>query len=109
MRSERFTVPGALILERQYDRWNGELFICWKPNRSQGFRDRKALLKFIGWPKKTPTGDAIREWLDGFVDHASPPDDPQTQALTPEHQATGFGPECHLDENDPNFQTRTVI
>jgi hypothetical protein len=22
--------------------------------------------------------------------------------------ATGFGPECHLDESDPNYQTKMV-
>ncbi len=109
MKTSRFTAPG-LFIERQFDRWNGEGFIAWKPHVSQCFSDRKALLRFIAWPAKTPTGDAIREWLKSFVDHEPPADDPQPKSsLSPELQATGFGPECHLDESDPQFQTRTII
>jgi hypothetical protein len=104
MKTERFNAPG-LYIERQWDRWNGATFIAWKPHVSQGFADRKALLKFVAWPPKTPTGDRIREWLDGF-EQAPEPAPPDT---SDEIQATGFGPECHLDETDPNHQTRTVI
>ena len=32
----------------------------------------------------------------------------EQQGLTPELLATGWGPETHLDETDPNFQTRTI-
>lgn len=109
MSRDRFEVRDALWLERQWDRWNGEAFVCWKPNVSMLFTDRKALLKFIGWPRKTPTGDAIREWLDGFDDGTPVVAEQQQTSLDPDIQATGFGPECHLDEGDPNFQTRTVI
>ena len=31
------------------------------------FTDTKALLKFVRWPKSTPTGEALREWLDSFT------------------------------------------
>lgn len=105
-----FTAPGLLVV-RQWDQWNGALFIAWKPSVSMAFRERKPLLKFVAWPAKTPTGDRFREWLAAF-------DEPIVDAVaegleicqnTPEHLATGFGPECHLDETDPNYQTRTVI
>lgn len=104
MKRERFEAPG-LYIERQWDRWNGATFIAWKPHVSMLFRDRKSLLKFIAWPPKTPTGDRIREWLDGF-DQAP---EPIPQDNRDEIQATGFGPECHLDETDPNHNTRTII
>ena len=70
------------------------------------FKDRKAMLKFVAWPPKTPTGDRLREWLNSFVN-----DEPKTvtDGLTAEAVATGFGPECHLDESDPNYATKTVI
>lgn len=107
MKPERFKVTGLLV-ERQFDRWNGEFFIAWKPHVSQGFRDRKTLLKFIAWPVKTPTGDALREWLKGF--DAEPEPAPACEGgISPEVAATGFGPECHLDKSDPNHNTRTVI
>lgn len=116
MKVDTFTAPGLLVV-RQWDRWNGALFIAWKPNVSMAFRDRKLLLKFVAWPVKTPTGDRFREWLNSFEKQ---PDatEPLTSApvvqggeasLSQELLATGFGPECHLDETDPNYQTRTVI
>ena len=110
-RIQRFHVPGALFIERQVDRWNGESFTAWIPHTSRGFTDRKALLRFIAWPVKTPTGDALREWLKGFVDHETPAHDLQTASpLSDELLATGWGPEVHaLDESDPNHLTRTVI
>jgi hypothetical protein len=104
VKTAKFTAPGCYI-ERQWDRWNGASFIAWKPHVSMICRDRKALLRFISWPAKTPTGDRIREWLDSF-DQAPEPELRDTSA---EIQATGFGPECHLDETDPNHNTRTII
>jgi hypothetical protein len=36
-------------------------------NPASVFRnDRKGVLQFAAWPAKTPTGDALREWLNGF-------------------------------------------
>jgi len=113
-RVQRYLCSGAVFIKRQVDRWNGESFIAWVPHISAGFTDRKALLRFISWPPKTPTGDAIREWLKGFdpvVDSEPSPPDPQPALLlSDELLATGWGPEIHaLDESDPNHLTRTVI
>lgn len=108
MKTDSFTAPGLLVV-RQWDRWNGALFIAWKPNVSMAFRERKELLKFVAWPPKTPTGDRFREWLNSFEKPATSEPAAATPELSPELLATGFGPECHLDESDPNFQTRTVI
>lgn len=107
MKTDLFTAPG-LRIERRWDKWNGADFVAWKPHVSQGFATRKELLKFVAWPAKTPTGDRIREWLDSFEqkqDQAPAP----AAALSDELLATGFGPECHLDEADPNHNTRTII
>jgi hypothetical protein len=109
MKADTFTAPGLLVV-RQWDRWNGALFIAWKPSVSMAFRERKALLKFVAWPIKTPTGDRFREWLNSFEPQApEPAAATKSPELSPELLATGFGPECHLDESDPNYQTRTVI
>lgn len=72
------------------------------------------MLRFIAWPTKTFTGDALREWLKSFdpvVDQGPPAHDLQAaSSLSDELLATGFGPEVHaLDESDPNHFTRTVI
>lgn len=108
MKQDRFEAPGLLVT-RQWDRYNGALYIAWKPSVSMAFRTRKELLKFVAWPIKTPTGDRFREWLDGFEQQEAPPPADQPANLSAEVLATGFGPECHLDETDPNHQTRTII
>lgn len=91
-----FKAPGVYI-ERQSD---GH-YVVWKPDVSVICIDRKSLLRFVQWPAKTPTGDAIRAWLD---QHPLPMAKPEVDI-----KATGFGPECHLDESDPNHHTRTII
>jgi hypothetical protein len=100
-----FTAPGLSVV-RFWDRWNGASFVAWKPHVSAGFTERKELLKFVAWPAKTPTGDRLREWLSSFE---QPVEVVPVADKAAELQATGFGPECHLDESDPNYQTRTVL
>ena len=89
----------GLRVERRHDRWNGISYMAWKPHASMLFTDIKELLTFIAWPKKTPTGDALREWLNATPKQSVPSPE------TPEAEASGFGP----DPEDPNFQTRTII
>jgi hypothetical protein len=109
MKRDTFCAKG-LRVERQFDKYNGPLFVAWKPYASMCFRTRKELLKFCSWPAKTPTGDRLREWLNSFDANETQVDDPPSQlALTEEQLNTGFGPECFLDESDPNYQSRIII
>lgn len=104
MKPARFIAPG-LFVERQLPREGpSPAFVAWKPGLSQAFLDRSSLLQFVAWPAKTPTGDALREWLDSFEQEELPATKAPAVDL-----ATGFGPECHLDETDPNHNTRTII
>jgi hypothetical protein len=95
--SDTFLARG-LRIERRHDRWNGTSYMAWRPHVSMLFTDTKELLRFIAWPKKTPTGDALREWLNASTAEPEP-----LPAAEPE--ASGFGP----DPDDPNYQIRTVI
>jgi hypothetical protein len=95
MASDTFTA-GGLRIERRHDRWNGTSYMAWRPHVSMLFTDTKELLAFIAWPKKTPTGDALREWLNLT---------PMEPAPVAETEASGFGP----DPDDPNHQTRTIV
>jgi len=108
MKIEQFEAPG-LKVTRTYDRGSGEFFIAWKPDVSMWFKDRKAMLKFVAWPPKTPTGDRLREWLDSFETDEPTRFVDRPEELSEEVRAAGFGPECHLDESDPNYATKTVI
>lgn len=103
-----FTGP-TIRIESRRDH-NGRLFIAWKPHVSMAFTDRKTLLRWLGWPIKTPTGDALRAWLDELESSDKGAKPKATDGLSAEHIATGFGPEVHgVDESDPNHQTRTII
>ena len=108
MKVDQFEAPG-LKVTRTFDPWNGAYYIAWKTNVSMWFQDRKPLLKFVSWPPKTPTGDRFREWLNSFESDSPSKTVAVPEKLSDEVLTTGFGPECHLDESDPNFQTRTVI
>jgi hypothetical protein len=88
---------GGLRVVRRHDRWNGVSYMAWRPHVSMLFTDPKELLRFIAWPAKTPTGEALREWLK--VKPAQP------VPAAPATDASGFGP----DPDDPNHNTRTVI
>ena len=67
MRRALFCKPGSLIVEYQEHREGPTpIYVAWKPHTAKSFTDVKALLKFCAWPKSTPTGVELREWLAGF-------------------------------------------
>ena len=45
------------------------------------FTDPKALLKFVRWPKGTPTGAALREWRE-YWDKPEPEPQAETKMVT---------------------------
>jgi hypothetical protein len=49
-----------------------------------GVKVQKAILKHVKWPKGTPTGDALREWLQSFEPKAKP----EPEKPTPEDNPT---------------------
>ena len=60
-RTEHFTATTLRIeAQRQDTSWT---FTAWRPHTSQGFTDSASLLRWARWPAKTPTGDALRQWL----------------------------------------------
>jgi len=67
------------------------------------FTDPKAILRWIKWPKGTPTGDALREWLASFEQK---PQTPAPELDMTKIKAEGFGPEAH--DEDPTANTKMV-
>ncbi len=106
MKPAQFHVPNALFVERSLRKEGpSPVYVAWKPNTSRLFYDKTNLLKFCAWPKSLPTGQALRDWLDSFDDQLPAPNTHNHDRIV----AEGFGPEAHLDESDPNHQTKTVI
>ena len=75
--------------------------MCGKSSRL--FTDPKAILRWIKWPKSTPTGDALREWFASFDQKPAAPAPELDMAKI---KAKGFGPEAHND--DPTANTKMV-
>ena len=111
MKRDRLAISRFQSVETYVD-FDGRVFIAYSSGASIIVRDVKALRKFLGLALKTPSREALESWL---VSLAAIDDERQTRktqqqtGLSKEVLETGFGPECHLDESDPNHQTRTVI
>ena len=74
-------------------------------------------MKWVKWPKGTPTGDALREWLASFDKKQ---DAPAPKLDMAQLQREGFGPEAHDEKtvdpitgeeipDDPITGTKMVI
>ncbi len=109
MKSERFTA-GQLWIERNRRREGPPVVYTVMSGKSARlFTDHKAILKFVKWPKGTPTGDSLREWLASF--------DKKQETSAPELDMTkikaeGFGPEAFdgdTVEEEPQHNTKTII
>ena len=103
MKSERFTA-GQLWIERNRRREGPPIVytvLCGTTARP--FTDHKAILKWVKWPKGTPTGDALREWLASFEQKQETPAPELDMAKI---KAEGFGPEAHDD--DPTANTKMI-
>ena len=104
MKPEVFFTRGALRVERQTPREGpSPVYVAWKPHTAATFTNEKALLKFAAWPKSTPTGAALRDWLVKFQG-ATPT---EAKLDVARMKAEGFGPEAH-DEPDPTTNTKMV-
>ena len=99
MKSERFTA-GQLWIERNRRREGPPVvYTVMSGNSARPFTDTKAILKWVKWPKGTPTGDALREWLASFEQKQEAPAPELDLAKI---KAEGFGPEAHEEKTiDP--------
>ncbi len=102
---DRF-VAGQLWIERNRRREGPPIvYTVLSGNSARPFTDTKQILRWVKWPKGTPTGDALREWLASF--------EQKQEATAPEAdfaeriKAEGFGPEAH-DPEDPVAGTKMI-
>jgi len=88
---------------------NGRYYIAYRSGAAVFIREQSGLRRFLKIPKGIPMRDALDSWLASLADMDAARKKPEKQGISDEVLATGFGPECHLDEEDPNFNTKTII
>ena len=118
MKRDAFVANGIRVeTSRDFD---GRWFTVWKPDVSIYCRTRKEVLRFAAWPTKTPTGDALRAWLDSLADmdqervskSAEPltsMDAERTSNLTENRSSLGDSWDPLAHEEDPALSTRMVL
>lgn len=83
---------------------NGRCYVAYSNGGSVFCRTEKELRQFLKIPKSIPMRGVLESWLESLQAADTERDESSRQELI----ATGFGPECHLDESDPNYQTKTI-
>ena len=86
MKPHRFEKGSDLQITWRQPREGPASFLIYTPGCSQIALTRKQVLKAARWPAKTPTGDALRQWLDEIEaiasssasEQASDMDEPQS-------------------------------
>ena len=68
---------------------------------------RKEVRDRLGTARFTETSKILSEWVDQMIEKYESKAD-ETVSTLDYAVSAGFGPEAHLDESDPNFQTRMI-
>lgn len=108
MRRDTLRLSAHQFVETSKDA-NGRYYICYSGGASVFVREVRDLRRFLKIPKSIPMRESLDSWLASLADMDAKRKQPDKQGLSDEVLATGFGPECHLDESDPNHQTKTII
>ncbi len=107
MKREHLHLQHGISIETGKD-FNGRFFIAYAKHTSVFVRDHEELKQFLKLPAKTTSRASLDSWLASLSHWDNQKKEPVTPSKD-ELLATGFGPECHLDESDPNFNTKTII
>ena len=108
MKRARLQLNAATSIETSLDA-NGRYWIAYSNGASVFLRDTKELRRFLKLPRGIPSRERFDAWLQEIVSTSDTARHDTSTGPSKELLATGFGPECHLDESDPNYATRTVI
>ena len=87
MKPHRFEKGSDLQITWRQPREGPASFLIYTPGCSQIALTRKQVLKAARWPAKTPTGDALRQWLDEIEAIASLPSTSSEVSDTAEPQS----------------------
>lgn len=74
MPESTFTAGAGLYIEHRTNRKEGPkaYYVVRSCHSSMLFTDKTALLKWVKWPKSTPSGVLLREWLDEWEQADNP-------------------------------------
>ena len=64
MASKEFTRANALRVTYRKPREGPPSYLVWEPHKSYICLRSSDVLKAVKWPKYTPTGAALREWMN---------------------------------------------
>lgn len=119
MQPVRFTASGLLI-ERHLPREGPPYYLVYRNGRSSFAMTQQAAAALAAWPRSTPTGAAMREWLAAHpLSGAAAAPAPALPApsgeagaaplplVPPADEPEPAGPETAMPE--PNDNTRTII
>ena len=75
---KEFIRANALRVTYRKAREGPPSYLVWEPHKSYICLTKAEVLKAVKWPKYTPTGAALREWMDemegnAVLDEALPP------------------------------------
>ena len=90
MASQQFRRGDALLITYRRPREGPPSFLVYVPHASFICLTRQDVLKAVKWPKFTPTGAALREWLETI--EVNTPQDSEIEPV--KMNAEGFGPDA---------------
>ena len=100
-------VHTGIIVEYHRTRTGPNFFMVYYKNLSTCCFTRKEVRDRLGTARFTETSKILSEWVDEMIEKYEKVSDESQDSLEYAKSA-GFGPEAHLDETDPNFQTKMI-
>lgn len=88
----RFERTGSLFVEYRRPREGPPSFLVYEPGKSFICLTSKELLRAVKWPKYTPTGAKLRQWIEEI--QALPTSESEPEPVNQQ----SWGPEAHPDQ-----------
>ena len=106
MKRERLHLSRYQSVETYRD-WNGRAYIACSSTASMLFRDVSELRRWLKLPKGIPSRESFDSWIASLEAADQERVNKRAEPLTQQLLESGFGPECHLDD-DPTANTKMI-
>jgi hypothetical protein len=108
MKRDRISLSAQQSVETYIDGLNGRVYIAYSSGSSAFMRDTADLRRFLKIPKGIPMREALDGWLAELLERDAKKKNAAPAPVGDAHVEGSWDPQAHLDEGDPNFQTRTI-